>query len=255
MEFWCLFNSVCADFVYCAITHWLPKWTCVIQYWEFNIVLSLLANSTNSHSTSQETPSISNSTSIKCDAYSRVSSFHIFLKFRPDNGTQYGGNLTCDQNRLRHSLTRITLILLISCHIQLNPGPKTTKAPKYPCGICHKNVNSNQKAMECENCLTWFHTKCIGMSKLNHQVHMQHSSYVWLCCGCGLPNFTDSSLFVSFHTSNPFDSLNDIDSDSNLNSSHTSVSSNFCSGNLSNPLHTSSPKKQGNVKKKPFRQK
>ena len=112
----------------------------------------------------------------------------------------------------------------------------------------------NQKAMECENCLTWFHTKCTGMSNLNYQVHMQHSSYVWLCCGCGLPNFTDSSLFVSFDTSNPFDSSNDIDSDSNLNSSHTSViSSDICSGNLSNPLHTSSPKKQGNAKRKPLR--
>ena len=152
--------------------------------------------------------------------------------------------INCD-----NSLTRITLILLISGDIQLNPGPKTTKAPKYPCGICNKNVNSNQKAIECEHCLTWFHTKCTGMSNLNYQVHMQHSSYVWLCCGCGLPNFTDSSLFVSFDTSNPFDSLNDIDSDSNLNSSHTSVSSDFCSGNLSNPLHTSSPKKQGNAKK------
>ena len=108
--------------------------------------------------------------------------------------------------------------------------------------------------MECENCLTWFHTKCTGMSNLNYQVHMQHSSYVWLCCGCGLQNCADSSLFVSFDTSNPFDSLNDIYNDRNSNSTHISVRSDFCSGNLSNPLHTSSPKMQGNVNKKPFRQ-
>ena len=32
----------------------------------------------------------------------------------------------------------------------------------YPCGICQKNVNKNQKAIECSTCLHWIHIKCNG---------------------------------------------------------------------------------------------
>ena len=32
----------------------------------------------------------------------------------------------------------------------------------YPCGICQKNVNNNQKAIECSNCKYWIHIKCNG---------------------------------------------------------------------------------------------
>ena len=32
----------------------------------------------------------------------------------------------------------------------------------YPCGICQKNVNMNQKAIECTSCNLWIHIKCNG---------------------------------------------------------------------------------------------
>ena len=35
----------------------------------------------------------------------------------------------------------------------------------YPCGICQKNVNNNQKAIECTNCKFWVHINCNGTSR------------------------------------------------------------------------------------------
>ena len=59
-----------------------------------------------------------------------------------------------------------------------------------------------------------------------------HSDVSWICCSCGLPNFS-TSLFESFvvDTSNPFESLS---------TSNTSMGSTSEPGS---PLHTSSPKK------------
>ena len=33
---------------------------------------------------------------------------------------------------------------------------------RYPCGICNKSVMNNQKAIECDSCGKWIHTKCNG---------------------------------------------------------------------------------------------
>ena len=143
---------------------------------------------------------------MKCETYSWASLFHIFIKFRPEVLGNHG-NFVRYHDSLMHTAIRLSLIQLISGNIQTNPGPKTVKPPKYPCGVCQKNVNSNQKAMECEDCLVWYHNKCVDMNNINFQVHVQHSSYVWVCFKCGLLDFTDSSLFVSFDVSNPFDVL------------------------------------------------
>ena len=31
---------------------------------------------------------------------------------------------------------------------------------KYPCSVCHKNVNKNHKAIEYTNFYSWSHIKC-----------------------------------------------------------------------------------------------
>ena len=48
--------------------------------------------------------------------------------------------------------------------------------------------------MECEDCLTWYHIKCVNMGGNMYQVHMHHNSYTWVCFKCGLPNFTNSLI-------------------------------------------------------------
>ena len=34
---------------------------------------------------------------------------------------------------------------------------------KSPCGICHKWVNSNHRALQCGNCHLWIHYRCNGL--------------------------------------------------------------------------------------------
>ena len=40
-----------------------------------------------------------------------------------------------------------------------------------------------------------------------YEVHMIHESYSWVRYKCGLPNFTDSTLFLNFDTFNSFEIL------------------------------------------------
>ena len=57
-----------------------------------------------------------------------------------------------------------TLLILISGDIQMQPGPSTAAVnPTYPCGLCEKNVRSNQAALCCDICDTWNHRKCLDM--------------------------------------------------------------------------------------------
>ena len=35
---------------------------------------------------------------------------------------------------------------------------------KFPCGICNKNVLTNQKVIQCDSCDLWCHIKCDGTS-------------------------------------------------------------------------------------------
>ena len=37
-----------------------------------------------------------------------------------------------------------------------------------PCGFCQKNVNRNQKAIECSKCKHWIHIKCNGTPVLRN---------------------------------------------------------------------------------------
>ena len=126
------------------------------------------------------------------------------------------------------------LVILMSGDVQMNPGPQA----KYPCGICNKNVRVNQKAMECETCLAWFHNKCTGMNDVLYQVHMEHESYTWICYRCGMPNFTNSTLFGILSTSNSFDALSNLEEGSSIN-----IDLNDSNTHFGSPKHTSSPTK------------
>jgi hypothetical protein len=51
------------------------------------------------------------------------------------------------------------LLLLISGDVAENPGPV-----KNPCGKCERPVRSNQRVIQCEDCMFWHHIKCIEMT-------------------------------------------------------------------------------------------
>ena len=120
-------------------------------------------------------------------------------------------------------------ILLLSGDIQQNPGP-----PKYPCGLCHKLVKRNQRAIECDECSEWFHTKCIHMTSQTFNDLGADTKLLWLCNRCMFPNFSTSFLLSDSQisaTPNSFECLSQQYSPS-------------CSFPPGPPLHCSSPRKK-----------
>ena len=80
-------------------------------------------------------------------------------------------------------------ILLLCGDIQSQPGP-----PKHPCGLCNKAVRENQKAIECEECLVWYHVNCTAMSAKSYENFGLDSNLVWMCNRCNFPNFSTTFL-------------------------------------------------------------
>ena len=75
------------------------------------------------------------------------------------------------------SLKLLQLLLFLSGNVELNPGPR---GPKYPCGECGKAANFN--AIACDNCNSWFHRVCAGMSVNTFECYSNSSIEMeWLC--------------------------------------------------------------------------
>ena len=82
-----------------------------------------------------------------------------------------------------------SVILLLSNDINLNPGPQ-----KDPCCECLKGCRRNQKAIQCDECQGWFHAKCINMSSIEYNYHLQDTDSNWSCNSCLFPGLmADSS--------------------------------------------------------------
>ena len=64
----------------------------------------------------------------------------------------------------------------------------------------------------------------------------------WICYRCGMPNLTDSTLFGTLSTSNSFDVLANLNSESE-SSNEVPITPNFSNGHIGSPKHTSSPTK------------
>ena len=56
---------------------------------------------------------------------------------------------------------------------------------KFPCSICEKSVNKNQKSVYCNNCDLWVHKKCEGLSDDEFQKLVEEDDEVpWFCLVC-----------------------------------------------------------------------
>ena len=82
--------------------------------------------------------------------------------------------------------------LLICGDVSSNPGPGKKPTAKYPCGECHKNVRNNQDAILCVICKSWFHAKCLNMSRNIFRYYLAHPDIDWTCALCSLPPLSDS---------------------------------------------------------------
>ena len=79
-------------------------------------------------------------------------------------------------------------ILIMCGDVQLSPGPC-----RFPWGICNKPAKSNQKAIQCDFCDTWYHIRCTYMDRLVYEAPA-NSSCIWVCDNCGIANFSSSLL-------------------------------------------------------------
>ena len=126
---------------------------------------------------------------------SKLLNFHQFLftTLPPKKCFSVTVSLSKKSNAKRHALFLLSLLVL-SGNVELNPGPVF----KYPCGTCSRPCRINQPSIFCDNCNIWFHKKCLKLNSLVFQ-DLANSSASWICCQCGLPNFS-SSLFDSFYS-------------------------------------------------------
>ena len=98
------------------------------------------------------------------------------------------------------------MVLLLGRDVEPNPGNK------FPCGICTKPLKINQKGNQCDECNSWFHSKCCDISPAMYNI-LAKSSCTWICPQCGLPNLSVSffdNLMDSINTSNYFELLNKV---------------------------------------------
>ena len=67
----------------------------------------------------------------------------------------------------------------------------------FPCGICQKNVNRNQKAIECTSCFKWVHIRCNGTTAEEYNNLIDHNLFIsedkimdnpWHCNKCVIAN-------------------------------------------------------------------
>ena len=67
--------------------------------------------------------------------------------------------------------------------------------PKHPCGICHKNILANQKAIFCDNCNFYVHTKCNDISASEYtELENEPDDVSWFCKNCTTDMFPFGSL-------------------------------------------------------------
>ena len=90
----------------------------------------------------------------------------------------------------------------------------------YPCGICKKNVNKNQKVIECTQCNQWIHIKCNGTSLQDYNIMLETNNILseeeiadltWICNKCKI---IENSHIFPFGLKNTHDLQNIIQSDS-----------------------------------------
>ena len=64
--------------------------------------------------------------------------------------------------------------ILLAGDVSENPGPT-----KDLCGLCSKICRRNQKAIQCDECDTWYHAKCMDMSNTEY-ANLCNPSSTWI---------------------------------------------------------------------------
>ena len=66
---------------------------------------------------------------------------------------------------------------------------------QYPCRACSKNVNINQKAIFCNSCNLWIHSKCNNLTKQDFdRLSKENDDIPFICKCCISDNIPFSNL-------------------------------------------------------------
>ena len=99
------------------------------------------------------------------------------------------GNVGINKNESNHFLDPNLADIISNVILKLNSNKlmkkKKSRASKYPCSVCEKNVNKNQKAIQCSQCQLWSHASCNGIGKSEYKNLMDEDDDVpWHCIPC-----------------------------------------------------------------------
>lgn len=67
---------------------------------------------------------------------------------------------------------------LLAGNIEVNPGPV-----RYPCTVCSKAVQKNQRGICCDRCETWSHARCCQID-VGEYDRLGMSNEEWFCPSC-----------------------------------------------------------------------
>ena len=83
------------------------------------------------------------------------------------------GNDGINENESNHFLDPNLADIISNVILKLNSNKlmkkKKSRASKYPYSVCEKNVNKNQKAIQCSQCQFWSHASCNGIGKSEYK--------------------------------------------------------------------------------------
>ena len=136
--------------------------------------------------------------------------------------------------------------LLIMGGIEVNPGPGSAKDL---CGVCKQVCTWKEKAIACDECDTWYHTSCTGITSMEYS-RLANTSVSWICAVCSAPNHSTVLYdLIDSADSNTFSALSIQDS-----TCGSEVTDSLQNSSFGDPIATSSPKRPANnASKKPNR--
>ncbi|KAJ8031305.1 hypothetical protein HOLleu_27992 [Holothuria leucospilota] len=74
------------------------------------------------------------------------------------------------------------LLLILGGDIEVNPGPG------FYCGVCSKLVKKRDKAVECDGCVKWVHTRCASIDNAEYKLlQLSNPNDKWYCPNCSSP--------------------------------------------------------------------
>ena len=153
----------------------------------------------------------------------------------------------CNNNQNKMVLLYICVLIVMQagdCQPNPGPGPSSgdTSEPRFPCQVCNVACLWGERAICCDECDKWYHVECMCMGPAVFEVLEQNSGVSWICCNCGVPNFS-TSLFTSgsIDLMNSFSSLSSVEIEdrpplatSSPHQNYTNTKTNLTNGDQTN---------------------